>query len=196
MLRPCVALAIFCFSTGLAPAQVKTTARENLAPNPSFEDPDGAEGTLPDAWNFYPEKTGGRFGITQESAQTGKQALRIKATGALNGSEALLNGIDVQPGDKFTFSAYVRNSKSDPMDKAVTGMLAIEWTGAYGKEIGRLTGKSWDSRLAKNRWIFVSIDTVEVPKGCTRAVFGVHLTEAKSGGKGSFLVDDVSIVKK
>ena len=74
------------------------------------------------------------------------------------------------------------------------GQLVVEWVDGRGKELGRIYGDPWGHNLSGLRWTHMALTGLEPPEGTEEAVFGIHLSDRKPGGRGAFLLDDVAVV--
>jgi hypothetical protein len=180
----CVALVTF------ASAEEK----ENLAPNPSFETPSDEEPPLPEGWMLFTSKLK-RVVYTKELARTGDHAVKITAQGSGPAWSGIKTEVPVEGGSRYTFQAYVRNSKEDPLKKPARGALVIEWLNKDHKEISRAMSTDWDQALSRMRWTRVLINKEQAPAHATSAIFGIHLLEDASG-QGTYYVDDISLTVK
>ena len=166
---------------------------ENLAVNPGFEEPANAQaGIMPGQWITFTSKAI-YIELDRELKRSGEQCLKMTAQQVVDGYQGVSQKVPVVAGDKYTFSAFVMNDKRDPLGGTGHCQLVIEWQNDLGKEIGRKYGPISDSSLSKLRWDSTMIRNEQAPAGATLAIFGIHLSEGKKGGKGSVLIDDVLI---
>jgi hypothetical protein len=173
----------------------ENTAKPNIAPNPSFEQPTSPEGASPENWNAFSSKVNG-IGVSKVAKRSGEQSMRMAAQKVPEAYQGLVLDMPVSPGDVYTFSAYVTNNKDDQLSGTAQGSLVIEWINASNKEVARSTSTPWDRNVSRMRWEAVSISKAKVPEGAAIARFGIHLNDGKSGGKGSVFIDDVVIEKQ
>jgi hypothetical protein len=187
-------LFICMVSAGPARAEEKAE-KQNLAPNPGFEQPTAPEGASPENWNAFSSKVNG-IGVSKAARRNGDQCLKMAAQKVPEAYQGLVLDMPVSPGDVYTFSAYITNNKDDQLSGTAQGSLVIEWINANNKEVARSTSTPWDRNASRIRWEAASISKVKVPEGAALARFGIHLNDGKSGGKGSVFIDDVVIEKQ
>lgn len=169
---------------------------ENLAVNPGFEDPSSAEeGVMPSDWITFTSK-GVYIELDRELKRNGEQAVKMTTQHLVDGYQGLSQKLPVTEGEKYTFSAFIISDKRDPLGGTGHFQLVIEWHNDAGKEIGRKYSPVYDSSISKLRWDSAVIRNEQVPAGATLAIFGLHLSEGKKGGKGAILVDDVLIQRQ
>lgn len=189
-----LALSVAVFPLSLMAASEE--AIENLAVNPGFEAPADAEaGTMPADWISFTSK-GVYIGLDRELKRGGEQSVKMTTQRVIDGYQGLSQKLPVVAGEKYTFSAFIMSDKRDPLGGTGHCQLVIEWHNEVGKEIGRKYSPVYDSSTSKLRWNSAFIRNEEVPAGATLAIFGIHLSEGKKGGKGSILVDDVLIQRQ
>jgi len=194
-MRIIITIACLCAVGWLTPLAARAADAENLVANPGFEEPaDAQEDALPASWEVFTSKES-KLGIIRSAKRSGEQCLRIMAQGLAKGYQGVSVKMDVTPGEKYTFSAFVMNNRAAPLGGTGHGQLCIEWHDASGKELSRQYGTLWNSSLSKMRWELVSLRDQVAPKFATTAIFGIHLSEGDKGGEGSYLVDDVSITR-
>lgn len=162
--------------------------------NPSFEGGEGVDGQLPPAWGYYSTHKPS-ISVTTKIGRTGSQAAEMTAQGVAQGGQGLIQRIPVNPGEVYTFTAYVRNNPDAPLGGSAWVQLVIEWLDAAGRELTRTWGQPQDKMMSRLRWSEMSIANVKPPPRAVKAVFGVHLYEGDKGGKGSVLVDDVGLLQ-
>lgn len=183
-------LAISC-----PPAQAQDES-SNLAPNASFEEPDGGIGQTPTGWFPFTSKMNTST-LSDMAARTGKQSLRMSAQKIPDAYQGMNLAIPVTEGEKYDFSAFVIGDKEDKAGGTAHGMLVIEWKREDGSEISRSLSKQWKAQgISRLRWEPISLDKAIAPKGAVKAVFGIHFCDGPQGGKGAIFVDDMMIEKR
>lgn len=166
----------------------------NIAPNPGFESP-ATEGMQPDGWTPFTSRIMNII-VTKANPHGGEQSLKMSAQKAPKEFQGLLFNLPVAEGERYSFTAFVRNDNADPLGGTARGQLVIEWQTAAGKEVSRATSPEWGPSLTRLRWDTASVKKTEVPKGATAAKIGIHMHEGPRGGQGSFYVDDVVIIRE
>jgi len=180
-------------AAGLTAAGIALGNEENLADNPSFEQPENGTGQNPANWNVFTSKLN-TMGISDVVAHTGLQSLKMAAQKIPNAYQGITIEKDVAGGEKYSFSVFLIGDKDDRIGGTAHGMLVIEWKRPDGSEISRTLSKVWQARgISRLRWEQLSIPKAKAPKEATKAIFGIHLSEGKKGGKGCIYVDDVVI---
>lgn len=168
----------------------------NLLLNAGFEVEDGRDSALPAFWEYRSSRYK-LSRITGDECRDGERSVQVTAHGYKDAWQALLQDVEVQAGEKYTFSVYVKNNKDDLFAgremSAAYGQIVIEWFDATGSEVGRDWSESWDHTLSRVRWEQVSIKRAKAPPGAVRALFGIQLFEGPKGAQGSFFVDDASM---
>ncbi len=99
--------------------------KENLAPNPSFETPSDQKSPMPVGWSPFTSKLN-LVVYTRELARTGDHAVKLTAQGSGPAWSGLKTELPVKGGGRYTFQAYVRNNKEDPLKGPSRGVLVIE----------------------------------------------------------------------
>ena len=150
---------------------------------------------MPLGWTFF-KRNSLRAGVTKEASKTGKQSLKMTCAKAPNDFEGANLKLPVAPGRKYTFSAFFKNDKLDPLGGTAHSMLVLEWHAADGTEMNRIQSRMFDANLSRLRWEQQLLKSVAAPPGAVTAIFGIHLCDGDSGGRGSILVDDVTIVEE
>lgn len=168
---------------------------QNLIENGGFEQSISEESDLPAVWVPFSSKST-LLGITTAAAYSGEKSLKLSAQEVPNSFQGVNFIMPVTAGSRYTFSGYVINDKKNPLKGNASGMLVIEWKDPNGKEIARTLSKLWNSSLSRLRWERFSIDNMEPPKSAVSAVFGIHYCEGKDGAKGSFFIDEVTLIEK
>ena len=191
-------IALF-FSLVVFPLSLSAASEEkieNMAVNPGFEEPANAEaGIMPGQWITFTSKAI-VIGLDREFKRSGEQSLKITTQHLVDGYQGVSQKLPVVAGEKYTLSAFIMNDKRDPLGGTGHCQLVIEWQNDMGKEIGRKYSPVYDSSISKLRWDSAFIRNEQAPVGATLAIFGIHLSEGKKGGKGSVLVDDVLIQRQ
>jgi hypothetical protein len=165
----------------------------NMAPNPSFESPPAIQGTaVPDGWSFFTTQVNGAT-LSRQTKHSGEQSLRLATQKIPKMFQGLTFSRAVSGEKKYVFSVYTISDKTDPFGGSAYMSLIIEWKRADGTEISRSISKIVDAGLSRLRWEIVALDGVVAPKGAVQAVFGIHLNDGPTGGKGAVLIDDVRI---
>jgi len=163
---------------------------QNLVPNASFEEPKGMEGDNPvDWWSWNPEYNG----ITIENAKTGSQAVYLTCPPEAESHAGVLYYYrGVKPGKTYAFSCHVINSAKDAITKGAYGQLSIEWKKG-DQEIARAWSPAFGYALSASEWTLESM-TAEAPAGADSCNFVVQFFN--KDGKGTFLMDDVTVEEK
>ena len=164
----------------------------NLLSNPSFEQPAENEAGQPSGWDWFSSE---KHLMTHEQGlgRTGDFGLRMATQGKLDAYLGIIQRRPVSVEKTYTFSAYLRRDKKSPLGGSAVGQLVVEWVDGRGKELGRRYGDPWGHNLSGLRWTRMALTDLEPPKGTEEAVFGVHLSDRNLGGRGAFVVDDVSV---
>jgi len=187
MKRIFIAFVITACSCGLV------LAGENLATNPSFEEPENGVGQIPDTWSFFTSKMN-TMGLSDEAARTGVQSLKMTAQKAPDQYQGVHIILPVAESETYSFSAHLISNRDDRIGGTAHGMLVIEWKLDDGTEVSRTISDIWEARsLSRLRWEQIAIKKIDVPPGAVEAIFGIHISDGPKGGKGSIFVDDVVI---
>ncbi len=168
---------------------------QNLIENGGFEQSLSEESDLPAVWVPFSSKST-VLGITNAAAYSGEKSLKLSGQEVPNAFQGVNFIMPVTAGSRYTFSGYVLNDKKNPLKGTAHGMLVIEWKASNNKEVARTLSKLWDSGLSRLRWERFSIDNMEPPKDAVTAIFGIHYCEGKDGAKGSFFIDEVTLIEK
>lgn len=187
------AVLLISVTSGFCADTQSPAAPGNLAPNPSFEYPAGPEGAAAETWSPFTTRVNG-MGVTREFKRTGDQSLKMTAQKFADAFQGVVAELPAASGEKYTFSVFVLNSRSNPLTGSAQGTLVVEWRRSDGKEISRAVSHPWDSKTSRMRWEMVSLNKIEAPEGTAKAVFGIHLTDGPAGS-GSVLIDDVAIIR-
>jgi len=164
----------------------------NLLQNAGFESPAGKEGLAPQGWEFFTSRMN-MAGISRKEFRTGNQSLELRAQEFVGADMGCLQHLLVTAGTRYTFSAYVRNSRTAALDGTFFGILSIEWLDAAGKEIGRSESPPWMRDLSQMRWTPVSV-VAKAPPLATQAKFVIHAHDGNGKvSHGSCYVDDVLV---
>jgi hypothetical protein len=192
--RPCILffLSAFVFAV-LGVPSISGAAEENLADNPGFEGGVTEDGDAI-AWSFFSNKKPNRAVVTDHK-RSGEHSLKLTGLGAPKGFQGANTSVPVTPGKRYSFSAFVNNSKADTLGGSAHGMLVIEWLRADNQEISRCMSKMYTTSLSRMRWESLAISREEAPEGAVRGIFGIHLCEGEKGATGSVYIDDVMIVE-
>ncbi len=166
----------------------------NLAPNPGFEETLLTDRSMPGGWDIF-LATNPKLKLVTDEKRSGERCLRIETRGRAKGHQCILTSREVHARERYIFTAYLRNDKNNRLGKSAQGMLSIEWFDAEGTEIVRDGSEVWDRNLSRIRWVKYSVKA-RAPAGAAMANFVIHLSEPTGPGEGSFLVDDVSIIRK
>jgi len=169
--------------------------KENLLANPEFEAPEDGGGQMPFAWEYYTSRRPSAH-ILEGEGKKGSQCLMLAAQQAPNVGQGFTQTIDVEPGERYDFEAYVKNYGKDPLNGSAFGQLVIEWLSPSGREGDRTTSEPWDRSLSRTGWKKMYIRKVEAPEYAAQAKFGIHLFDGDGGAEGAFLVDDVRVRKR
>ncbi|OQW96497.1 MAG: hypothetical protein BWK77_04430 [Verrucomicrobia bacterium A1] len=184
------ATVLLLLAAGVASAEETNTS--NLAPNPSFEAPEGPAPEAPDGWSYFVSKVKS-ISLSRDGRHSGEQCLQLSAQKVAGSSQGILLELPVEPKERYTFSVFLTNNRDDLLGGSASGELVIEWKNAEGKEVARSVSRPWTPGLSRLRWEPFSISKIKVPTGATRAVFGIHLNDGDGAAKGSVFVDDVLI---
>lgn len=177
------------------PAQAQDES-SNLAPNASFEEPDGGIGQTPTGWFPFSSKLNTST-LSDKTARSGKQSLRMAAQKIPDAYQGMNLAMPVAEGERYNFSAFLIGDKEDKAGGTAHGMLVIEWKREDGSEISRTLSKQWKAQsISRLRWEPISLDKATAPKGAVKAVFGIHFCDGPQGGKGAIFVDDMAIEKR
>jgi hypothetical protein len=176
-------------ATGLA----QSTNLENLAKNPGFEAAD-ATAVLPEDWVYFSSK-GMNCTLAADTKRSGDRCVKFRAQGTRYAHAGLAQTVPVEPGRKYTFTAFVRNNEKELLGRSAWGMLGIEWKDAGQKELGRIESAHWTRTLSRMRWEVFEVSG-KAPAGAVSAAFVMHLDDGDPAGEGSFFVDDVLITVK
>ena len=182
------------FCTALAATLVSSHAHA-VFENGGFEQSLSEESDLPAVWVPFSSKST-VLGITNAAAYSGEKSLKLSGQEVPNAFQGVNFIMPVTAGSRYTFSGYVLNDKKNPLKGTAHGMLVIEWKASNNKEVARTLSKLWDSGLSRLRWERFSIDNMEPPKDAVTAIFGIHYCEGKDGAKGSFFIDEVTLIEK
>jgi len=183
----------WCIAGVLLALVATGVAAENLAPNSSFEDPPAEGSSFPPHWEQF---SSGQENIMLVSydKRTGHRCILMKAQKDPNSFKGILFKRPVVAGERYDFSAWIKNNHRDSMGGTTEGLLVIEWKDAMGEEISRNVSPKWDQTMPRLRWTRVFLKEMVAPEGAETALFGIHLVEDHLGGRGSYLVDDVELV--
>ncbi|OQW96499.1 MAG: hypothetical protein BWK77_04440 [Verrucomicrobia bacterium A1] len=184
-----LAAVLIASAAAFLPLASASHAADNIATNGSFEEPAGQEGAPPAGWIFFSNKLI-KMGTSRETMRSGGQCLRFEAQGVPDAFQGCTLSVPVDPARKYTFSAYLANSKSQPLGGTDHGFLVVEWCAADGKELTRTLSKMYDPSLSRIRWEQFVLSNLTPPSGAATAVVGIHLSEGKSGATGCLYVDD------
>ncbi len=192
MYRNWLLILVLCTATCIS-SMAKKVESENLLKNAGFETAAPNALSAPAEWGWF---SSGEFKMTRESntVHSGQYSFRFKSLEKANTYCGIFQSCSVSSDNKYTFRAFVRRDKKDPMKGSVTGRLVIEWIDADGRKIKRIDGATWNRSLSALRWTPFQTSNLNPPKNAETAIFGIHLTDNIPGGKGSFLLDDVSVV--
>ena len=179
-------------SVGAANRQNDQAPAESLIQNGSFEVAGADRAQAPEGWRFYTSKMGVPTLSTNVSKE-GMNSFRLRAQSNGGAACGVVQTIAVTPGEKYSLTAWVRKNEDDPLKGAAYGQLVIEWQDETGKEIDRVWGKKWGPNTGHTKWDDVEISKAQAPPRTAQAIFGIHLFDGKTGGKGSVLVDEVSV---
>lgn len=170
--------------------------KENLAPNPGFEQAAAPEGVLPESWSYFTSKK--ILGeLSSEQKRSGERALKMTAQAVPEGYQGCNFPVDVAAGEKYTLSASLMSSKEDPLGGSAFVILVIEWKSAENKEIARtVSRKILAGQISRLRWEQFTEQDAVAPVGAVKGVFGVHLCEGTPGGKGAVFIDDMVVTKR
>lgn len=171
--------------------------RENLAPNPSFENL-VAEGVMePAGWSIFTSKHR-NCRLSHTVASSGKYSLKLWAQGEPMAFVGVTFTIPVEEGQKFDFEAKCIADKLEKSRGTTDIKLVIEWRKEDGSEISRSIGAPLlVTQLSRLRWSTVSLRKAEAPRGAVTGVFGIHLCDGpKPNSTGTVYVDDVVITRR
>lgn len=169
---------------------VVASAAQNLLPNSSFEEPKGITGDDPMGWWSW---NADYNGITTDAKRTGKQAIYFTSYpnpddhGGISYSYA-----NVKPGKNYTFSCYVINSKTDPMNGGAYGQLSIEWRKG-DEEIDRAWGPAFGEELSRSGWKLMTM-TATAPAEADSCNFVIQFFNRE--GQGGYYADDATVEEK
>jgi len=185
-------VAVFlCWAiTGIAGSRV----RENMAKNESFELPPEFVGAMPVGWEMYSSHDM-NCDVNEDIVRTGDKSLMLYTHGEKDGVICVYQVLDASIWDQFEFTINVRNSGDDPLKRSAVGVMSIEWIDNNDERIGKRKSVEWDHRLSTKRWERYSIEG-KAPRGTVRAHFVIALCDGKDRGRGSFLIDDIEIIRK
>ncbi len=186
-------LMVWCIASGFAVAGEEVP--ENLIKNGGFELPPADALGTPAEWTWF---SSGDFlmGTRNNIVYAGEHSFHFKSQEEANTYCGICQHCSVSPDKKYTFSVAARRDKKDPLKGSVTGRLVVEWHDQAGHEISRADSDRWNRSLSSLRWTRIQMVKIQPPKGTVTAVFGIHLTDNVPGGKGSFFVDDVSVISE
>lgn len=162
----------------------------NLIVNGNFEEP-LSSGAKPVGWEWFSSDKLS-FELTDEAAHSGTQCLKLMAQLVDEGQVGILQIFPVEEGQKYSFRAYVMNSRKEKMKGGFWGSLDIEWFDEEGNEMLRQTGASWNRNLTKLRWKEIEAE-VKVPKNAVKGKFVIRIMDGKPHGKGACYIDDVVV---
>lgn len=168
----------------------------NLAPNPSFEQPENGAEQPPEGWNVFASKDRKTM-LTDKMAASGRQSLKMTAQGIVNAFQGITFHHPVSEGEKYTFEAKYIADKEDRPGGTMDVRLVIEWKREDGSEVSRtMSHPVKAAQISRLRWETMSLKKIPVPKDAVKAVFGIHLCDNDRGGSGTVYVDDVVILKQ
>ncbi len=171
---------------------VDASTKQNLALNPGFEFPEGAKGKEPERWNSFASKTNG-IGITSRDWRSGRQCVRMAAQRAKGAYQGLLLDLPAEPGERYSFSAYIKADKNDRLGGTTHCLLTIEWLDENGKQISKSDSKVWGRTLSRLNWKRVAVEKATAPEDAVLARCVIQLKDGEKVGSGSIFVDDVLI---
>ena len=180
-----------CFLCAIVAASWAQSPDTNLAKNPGFEEWN-EELRCPVDWGTWFTHVSGIVPDSDEK-HGGTQSLKMTTQQTRDALHCVIQTLDVIPGQKYTFMAWVKNNKLDAMRGSATGCLSIEWKDGLDKELGRVSSGLWDKNLSRLRWELISLKNQPPPTGAVKANFVISCGDGTKEGCGSFFVDDVVI---
>lgn len=186
-------LFALCLGVSLALVSGAAAKDENIAKDPSFEEP-GLSGKILLNWDHYSSKQD-NVALVETAPRTGQRCLRLWCQGTKNAHLGVGQMFDVVPKGKYAFRVHVMSDKNDRLAGDVVGNIGIEWYDAEGGEIARAASKEWDPKLSKMSWQEYEVES-KAPQYAAKVKFVIYLREGEKGGKGGILVDDAEIVVK
>ena len=163
--------------------------------NGGFERPAGPVGDLPVDWEPFASDDR-KLGIDTNLQRSGNQALKMSAQGREGAHLGVYQNLSVEPKKRYIFQAHVINSKDEPLNGNVYGMLGIEFRDQSGNEIAREISPQWNRYLSKMKWERFEVEA-KAPRNASVAHFVIYLLDGDDGSsKGSILIDDVEITRK
>lgn len=168
----------------------------NIAPNFSFEELADASGKKPLGWDVFSNDKNAKIELTDKLAASGRQSLKMTATGVAKGYQGVNFSLPVSEGEKYSFDVQYIGDKDDRPGGTMDLRLVIEWKRMDGSEISRTSSTPIKApQISRLRWETLSLKKVPVPKDAVNAVFGIHLCDNERPGSGTVYVDDVVILK-
>lgn len=112
-------------------------AAQNLADNPSFEDPTVDMGSANDVWFRFGSGANGTSSESTTQPRTGSRHIALQ-TGSANQFAGVFQNLNlaVSPGQLVTFSGYALNAAGIPF--AATQEIKLEWQGTPNPPQNRL----------------------------------------------------------
>ncbi len=186
-------MLILSATSSFAYARSHKVDEEVPVANAGFEEGEVFPGTMFPGWNVYStDKT--MMALTGESQRTGEYSAKFVTQNTGSQFQGMTQRVPIDASQKYTISVYAKSCVSAPLKGTAYGQLVVEWLGADGGEISRVWSDKWNQSLVRKQWKRFSIKKVTPPDGTVAANVGVHLFEGKSGGRGAFYIDDVSVL--
>ena len=159
--------------------------------NGGFEVASAEDPVIPAGWIFFSSKSK-TIELSQETVMAGSNCLKMSVQGVKNAGLGIAQIIPVESGTTYSFHAFVKNCKENPLGKGARGVLSIEWKNAQGKEIARKSSPEWSMSLSRLRWESFGV-TEKAPRGATTAAMAITLSDGDKGGVGVCFVDEARV---
>jgi hypothetical protein len=176
-----VALVVFMLFASQATAQ-------NLAVNPSFEDPTVSSGSANDVWFRFGSGTNGTASESTAMPRTGSRHIALQLVGPNQFAGVFQNlNMAINPGQIVNLSGFARNATGAPFN--ATQEIKLEWQGTPNPPQNRLD----DLTLGSAYEMFSH--TGVAPAGTTGLVVTYALSSFGAGQSGDSLVhlDDITV---